>query len=167
MCGIVGVLGRDLDLDDEEFRLLRMRDAMIHRGPDGEGIWRSPEGVILGHRRLSIIDLSPAESLIVTLHRTTLVHTIPIAIFLKTLGFTECFIGILWLIPALTRYALLLFLAQMVTTFLPLVILPDLTWTRTFVLSLSGQYILKNVVLIASAFTLYSDCRRRQWIKKS
>jgi asparagine synthase (glutamine-hydrolysing) len=38
-----------------------MRDRMIHRGPDGAGIWREPEGrVALGHRRLSIIDLSAA-----------------------------------------------------------------------------------------------------------
>ena len=37
-----------------------MRDAMIHRGPDGEGVWISENGRVgLGHRRLSIIDLDP------------------------------------------------------------------------------------------------------------
>jgi len=36
-----------------------MRDTMMHRGPDGAGIWVSPDGRVgLGHRRLSIIDLS-------------------------------------------------------------------------------------------------------------
>jgi len=41
----------------------RMRDAMIHRGPDGAGTWISGDGRIgLGHRRLSIIDLSDAAS---------------------------------------------------------------------------------------------------------
>ena len=37
------------------------RDAMAHRGPDNAGIWWSEDGRVgLGHRRLSIIDLSPA-----------------------------------------------------------------------------------------------------------
>jgi len=34
------------------------RDAMAHRGPDGSGLWQAP-GVLLGHRRLAILDLSP------------------------------------------------------------------------------------------------------------
>ena len=38
-----------------------MRDTLRHRGPDDEGVWLSPDArVALGHRRLSIIDLSPA-----------------------------------------------------------------------------------------------------------
>jgi len=38
-----------------------MRDTMVHRGPDDAGIFLSPDGAVaLGHRRLSIIDLSPA-----------------------------------------------------------------------------------------------------------
>ena len=37
-----------------------MRDALSHRGPDDQGVWRSSDGaIVLGHRRLSIIDLSP------------------------------------------------------------------------------------------------------------
>lgn len=41
-------------------RLETMTNAMAHRGPDGSGIWISPDGAMgLGHRRLSIIDLSP------------------------------------------------------------------------------------------------------------
>jgi len=43
-----------------EARLVAMRDALTHRGPDAAGVWCSPDGsVLLGHRRLSIIDLSP------------------------------------------------------------------------------------------------------------
>src|SRR3954464_1166061 len=38
-----------------------MRDAMAHRGPDDAGLWASPDQrVVLAHRRLSIVDLSPA-----------------------------------------------------------------------------------------------------------
>jgi asparagine synthase (glutamine-hydrolysing) len=58
MCGIAGVL----DLRGEPVAhetVQRMTDAIAHRGPDGEGHWR--EGPVgLGHRRLAIIDLSPA-----------------------------------------------------------------------------------------------------------
>lgn len=40
--------------------LVRMRDTMTHRGPDGEGLWVSPDRTAgLGHRRLAIVDLSP------------------------------------------------------------------------------------------------------------
>ena len=58
MCGIVGVAG-DVRISRE--RLLAMRDALRHRGPDDEGVWWSDDGRVgLGHRRLAIIDLSAA-----------------------------------------------------------------------------------------------------------
>jgi asparagine synthase (glutamine-hydrolysing) len=57
MCGIVGVVGSGVPAPE---LLLRMRDCIRHRGPDDEGAWQSSDGrVALGHRRLSIIDLSP------------------------------------------------------------------------------------------------------------
>ena len=64
MCGIVGALV----FDNSSFRVTepyisRMRDTMFHRGPDGAGTWVAPSGKVgLGHRRLSIIDLSTAAS---------------------------------------------------------------------------------------------------------
>lgn len=61
MCGIVGVLGRDLDPVLETARVRAMSDTMVHRGPDGSGVWASPDGsVVLGHRRLAIVDLTEA-----------------------------------------------------------------------------------------------------------
>lgn len=58
MCGIVGYAGNSGAIS--ESLLVEMRDALTHRGPDAAGLWSSPDGsVILGHRRLSIIDLSP------------------------------------------------------------------------------------------------------------
>jgi asparagine synthase (glutamine-hydrolysing) len=60
MCGIVGVFDRSGG-EVNEGLVKRMRDTMRHRGPDDEGIWRSDgTDVVLGHRRLAIIDLSPA-----------------------------------------------------------------------------------------------------------
>lgn len=58
MCGIVGVAG-DVKIPRELLPV--MRDTLRHRGPDDEGIWWSADGRVgLGHRRLAIIDLSPA-----------------------------------------------------------------------------------------------------------
>src|SRR5580698_2826804 len=64
MCGISGVLTfRNSNFSVTTEYLVRMRDTMAHRGPDGAGLWISPDGQVgLGHRRLSIIDLSNAAS---------------------------------------------------------------------------------------------------------
>jgi asparagine synthase (glutamine-hydrolysing) len=63
MCGIAGIIGRLGE--GNRAALQRMNDAMAHRGPDAEGVWIStPDergwGALLAHRRLSILDLSPA-----------------------------------------------------------------------------------------------------------
>lgn len=63
MCGINGII--ILGEGSGRFRVTSqclelMRDTMAHRGPDGVGVWVAPDARIgLGHRRLSIIDLSP------------------------------------------------------------------------------------------------------------
>ena len=64
MCGIVGTLAFDSTSGKLTLpTIVRMRDAMAHRGPDGCGAWMSDDGRIgFGHRRLSIIDLSDAAS---------------------------------------------------------------------------------------------------------
>jgi asparagine synthase (glutamine-hydrolysing) len=59
MCGIVGIISVDDD-DPNPMLLRRMADAIVHRGPDGEGYYVEP-GVGLGHRRLSIIDLAGGQ----------------------------------------------------------------------------------------------------------
>jgi asparagine synthase (glutamine-hydrolysing) len=59
MCGIVGAISYAGGFRIDEPYITRMRDAMVHRGPDGGATWISPDGAVgLGHRRLSIIDLS-------------------------------------------------------------------------------------------------------------
>ena len=58
MCGIAGQLNFNKD-PVSPVTLRRMTDALKHRGPDGEGHWID-ENIGFGHRRLSIIDLSPA-----------------------------------------------------------------------------------------------------------
>lgn len=61
MCGIAGIFSYDINapsVSPEE--LIRIRDNMVHRGPDGKGIWLSEDKTIgLAHRRLAIIDPRP------------------------------------------------------------------------------------------------------------
>lgn len=62
MCGIVGLIDRHGAMrPDLEWRVRQLADALKHRGPDSDGLWvAAGDPVALGHRRLSIIDLSPA-----------------------------------------------------------------------------------------------------------
>lgn len=53
MCGFFGVINKKIDIDLAK----KCLDTIVHRGPDAEGIWQD-QGVTLGHRRLSILDLS-------------------------------------------------------------------------------------------------------------
>lgn len=60
MCGILGIattVGRPSSVSDREIE--RLRDLMEHRGPDGAGLWRR-RNIALAHRRLAVIDPSPA-----------------------------------------------------------------------------------------------------------
>jgi asparagine synthase (glutamine-hydrolysing) len=62
MCGVTGLLtARNADRVDLSVVAGRMADTLAHRGPDDSGVWLDESaGVALAHRRLSIIDLSPA-----------------------------------------------------------------------------------------------------------
>lgn len=61
MCGIAGLWSYEARALGEAERSLRVMLAhLVHRGPDDEGVWADPEaGLLLGHRRLAVIDLSP------------------------------------------------------------------------------------------------------------
>lgn len=63
MCGITGIFHYRNSLQVEVSVLKAMCDSMAHRGPDGEGIWVSEDRRVgLGHRRLSIVDLSTSAA---------------------------------------------------------------------------------------------------------
>lgn len=60
MCGIAGILSNHRPVNAAAVRA--MTGAMIHRGPDGSGLWENHDvRVVLGHRRLAIIDPGPAS----------------------------------------------------------------------------------------------------------
>lgn len=62
MCGILGFFDTEQNRDRPAMHEIgrAMGRALAHRGPDGEGLWQDPDApLLLGHRRLSILDLSP------------------------------------------------------------------------------------------------------------
>jgi asparagine synthase (glutamine-hydrolysing) len=62
MCGLVGFLEHGVCRDREAASAVlgRMADTIVSRGPDDFGVWTNDAGIGLAHRRLSILDLSPA-----------------------------------------------------------------------------------------------------------
>ena len=77
MCGIAGIVSLSSEpIEHLEGKLRVMSDLIAHRGPDDEGIWCTPDKTAgLAHRRLSILDLSPAGAQpMVAPNGTVLVH---------------------------------------------------------------------------------------------
>jgi uncharacterized membrane protein YkgB len=104
---------------------------------------------------LKVIGTSPAEGLVTKLFNLTLEPIMGIQTFLLILGIGECLIGFLWLSPRLTKLAFGLMIVHMFTTFMPVIFLPNETWQSFFNLTLTGQYIIKNVVLLSAAWFVY------------
>jgi len=75
MCGIAGIIQTDTSLHQQE-HIKNMTDALSHRGPDGQGQWQNESATaLLGHRRLSIIDLTDAgHQPMLYLNKYTIVH---------------------------------------------------------------------------------------------
>lgn len=68
MCGIVGILNRDMNRPIDRGILEKMTDMMSHRGPDERGIYVSGN-MGFGHRRLSIIDLASGQQPMIDMRR--------------------------------------------------------------------------------------------------
>jgi uncharacterized membrane protein YkgB len=99
---------------------------------------------------LKVIGLSPASGVVQRLFENT-IPFMEFSTFLVLFGLFECLIGVLFLIKGMERVVIPLLLVHMITTFGPLVYLPEETWQKFMVPTLEGQYIIKNVVLIAAA----------------
>ena len=98
---------------------------------------------------LKVIGLSPASDLVQHLFEQT-ISFVSFNTFLVGFGLFECLIGILFLIKGAERIVIPLLLIHMITTFGPLVLLPSETWQKFLVPTLEGQYIIKNLVIIAT-----------------
>jgi len=107
---------------------------------------------------LKPLGLSPAAELV-----ANTVYWFPPDVFIPILGWWEVAIGVGLLFRPLIRVALLLLFLQMPGTALPLVLLPDVCFSRfPFGLTLEGQYIIKNLTLISAAIVIGGTVRRRR-----
>ena len=105
---------------------------------------------------LKPLGISPAESLV----RGT-VYWVDPDIFVPLLGWWEVAIGVTLLFRPLVRIAILLLFLQIPGTFLPLVLLPEVTFTHfPYGLTTEGQYIIKNLVIIGAALVIGGTVRR-------
>jgi len=102
-------------------------------------------------------ELSPAYDLV-----AATIYWLTPEIIIPLIGLWEVAIGVAFLFPPLTRLALLLLIPQMPATFLPLVLLPAVTFTVVpWGLTLEGQYIVKNLVIIACALIIGGTALRK------
>ncbi len=102
--------------------------------------------------------LSPAEELVLAT-----VPFLPGHLFVPFLGVWEIAIGAGFLTGRALRLTILLLFLQMPGTMAPLVLLPEQVFTAfPYGLTLEGQYIVKNLVLVAAALTVGATVRRRQ-----
>lgn len=108
---------------------------------------------------LKIIYQSPANPLVEAL----LARTMPFMsfdVFITYFGIFEVLIGILFIIPRAEKIALGLLALHMLTTIMPLFLLPEMAWQAPLVPTLEGQYIIKNIVIIALAASMLADLRK-------
>ncbi len=107
---------------------------------------------------LKIFDVSPVADLVA---RT--VYWFDPETFVTVLGVFEVTVGLLLLVGRALRITLLLFVLQMVGTFLTFVILPEVTFRdgNPLLLTVEGEFVVKNLVLISAALVVGTTVRRR------
>lgn len=106
---------------------------------------------------LKVIDRSPVEELV-----AGTVYWLPAGSFVTFLGVWEIVVGLGLLFPVALRLTLALFWAQMVGTFLVLVVHPDLSFqdSNPLLLTTEGEFVIKNLVLISAGLVVGSSVRR-------
>lgn len=113
---------------------------------------------------LKFFGISPANDLV-----AHTVYWVSPDVFIPILAVWEVAIGICLLFRPMIRVALFLLFLQMPGTMLPLIVLPQVCFTHfPFGLTLEGQYIIKNLILISAAFVVGGSVRRKayaeQWV---
>lgn len=102
---------------------------------------------------LKLIGLSPASPLAEALTAQT-IGSEWFQVAFMTLAGIECLIGLLFLVPRATRVVIPLLFVHMLVVSSPLVMVPAHVWVAPLVPNLEGQYIIKNIALVAVAIGL-------------
>ena len=107
---------------------------------------------------LKVLGVSPVEDLV-----TKVVFWVPKVAAIQILGWTEIFVGVALLFRFATRAAMALFFVHMPGTFLVLVLHPELAFQHgnPLLLTTIGEFVLKNLVLLAAGTILLGTLRRR------
>ena len=116
---------------------------------------------------LKIIKLSPAQNLVIDT-----VYWMPFfeaESWTIIIGYWEVLIAILFMFKRTTFFAMVLLLLQMTGTFLPLIILPEVTFQNSnpFLPTLEGQYIIKNIIIITAALIIGGSKLKVKIFKRS
>lgn len=99
---------------------------------------------------LKLVGESPANDLVNNLLQQTL-SFLSFQEFIIILGVYEIIIGIVFLIPRMERVAIFILIPHLFITIMPLILLPAITWQSMFIPTLEGQYIIKNILILAVA----------------
>lgn len=106
---------------------------------------------------LKIIGVSPAGDLV-----AATVYFVPAEVFVPILGVWEVIIGLCLFVRRFIRTGILLLALQMPGTFLPVVLLPEVVFTAfPYGLTVEGQYIIKNLVIIGAALVVGGHERQK------
>ena len=108
---------------------------------------------------MKFFGLSPANDLV-----TNTVYWADPSWFIPLLGGWEVVIGLCFLYKPLVRLGILLLAPQMVGTFMPLVLLPEVVFQNPpnpYFLTIEGQYIIKNLLIIGAAIVIGSTVREK------
>ena len=128
--------------------------------------WMAQRGIVLLRISVGIVffwfgvlKLFPGASPATDLIRESITF-LPSDIFIPFLGVWEMVIGLGFITGWFLRATILLMILQMAGAASPLVLKPDAVWRSfPFVLTLEGQYIIKNIVLISAAFVIGATVR--------
>lgn len=114
---------------------------------------------------IKLLGLSPAGPLAEALTARTVGVELFGPLFIL-LAAVECVIGLLFLVPKAVRVVIPLLFFHMIIVCSPLILVPELTWQAPLVPSLEGQYIVKNIVIVAVAFGIAANTQPLQFRKK-
>ncbi len=107
-------------------------------------------------------ELSPAETLAKNTIRLLTTHLIPTHITFILLAIWECLIGFLIALKKTRRIGVFLALVHMAATFSPFLLLPSSTYNESlYSLTLIGQYIIKNIIIVCALFVILPEKERR------